>query len=279
MANSDVELKSVSRQPDYATILGLIGAICMIGLALFMGGQIQSFFNSTALLIVIGGTIAVTAMSFSVQDLSSIGSVFGNSFFSKSANQKAVARQMMDMAVVVRRKGPLVLQNLQQSLGGQRFLNQAVELVMDGVTPEEIERVLVQDMEAYASRYEHSINMLRRAAEVAPAMGLIGTLVGLVQMLATLEDPSSIGPSMAVALLTTFYGAILGTVFLAPLAAKLEKRMNDEFIVRSMILLTSMSMARKENPRRLELLLNTTLPPESRIKYFSEAAQPKETQQ
>jgi chemotaxis protein MotA len=178
---------------------------------------------------------------------------------------------MLDMAVVVRRKGPLVLQTLEQAMSRQRFMREAFELVMDGVTPDEIERVLVQDMEAYAARYEHSINMLRRAAEVAPAMGLIGTLVGLVQMLATLEDPSSIGPSMAVALLTTFYGAILGTVFLAPLAAKLEKRMKDEFVERSMVLLTAMSMARKENPRRLEMLINTTLPPESRVRYFSEA--------
>ena len=99
-------------------------------------------------------------------------------------------------------------------------------------------------------------------------MGLIGTLVGLVQMLAQLEDPSAIGPSMALALLTTFYGAILGTVILGPLAAKLERNSNDEALSKNLVLMTMSSIARQENPRRLEMLLNSELPPEKRIKYF-----------
>jgi len=103
---------------------------------------------------------------------------------------------------------------------------------------------------------------------VAPAMGLIGTLVGLVKMLADLDNPDSIGPAMAVALLTTFYGAILGTVIMAPLSVKLEKNSSDETMIKTLIVTAATSMARQENPRRLEMLLNSDLPPFEQIRYF-----------
>ena len=99
-------------------------------------------------------------------------------------------------------------------------------------------------------------------------MGLIGTLVGLVQMLANLSDPENIGPNMAVALLTTFYGAILSTVVFGPMAAKLERNSGRETLIRLLVLMGMSSIARQENPRRLEMLLNSELPPEHRIRYF-----------
>ena len=117
-------------------------------------------------------------------------------------------------------------------------------------------------------RHRRSASILRRAAEISPAMGLIGTLIGLVQMLANLSDPESIGPAMAVALLTTFYGAILGTAVLSPMAAKLERNSNEEAMLRSMVMIAMSSIARQDNPRRLEMLLNSELPPSKRIKYF-----------
>ena len=112
------------------------------------------------------------------------------------------------------------------------------------------------------------LRILRRAGEVAPAMGLIGTLVGLVQMLGQLEDPSSIGPAMAVALLTTFYGAILANMFFLPLATKLERNAGVEAQVKQIYALGAASIARQENPRRLEVALNATLPPTERVRFF-----------
>ena len=116
----------------------------------------------------------------------------------------------------------------------------------------------------------HALNQTAVKAwiDIAPAMGMIGTLIGLVQMLQNMSDPSSIGPAMAVALLTTFYGALLGTAVLAPMAAKLERNSNEEAMLRSLIMVAMSSIARQDNPRRLELLLNTELPPEDRIQYF-----------
>ena len=125
-----------------------------------------------------------------------------------------------------------------------------------------------QEVDALLERHRRAASIIRRGSEVAPAMGLIGTLVGLVQMLAQLDDPSSIGPAMAVALLTTFYGAILGTIVLGPLSGKLERNSNSEAMIKNLVLTAMGSIARQENPRRLEMLLNSELPPDKRIRFF-----------
>ncbi|MCW8835765.1 MAG: MotA/TolQ/ExbB proton channel family protein, partial [Rhodospirillales bacterium] len=133
---------------------------------------------------------------------------------------------------------------------------------------EEVEAIMRQDMHATIQRHSKSTNVLRKAAEFAPAMGLIGTLIGLVQMLGNLDDPSTIGPSMAVALLTTFYGAVLANMVFMPLASKLERNSGEEALVNNVFLLGATSIGRQENPRRLEMLLNSLLPPTKRVRYF-----------
>ena len=268
MAEAKINIRPVQRKVDYATIIGLVGAISMIGIALVLGGRVGSFLDLRSALIVIVGTIAITAISYSLGDMGKAGRVIGRSFMQNIADSNVMAHQLLDLASVARSKGVLSLQEYTNQMAKDPFLLRAMNLVSDGVGAEDIDRLLGQEIESVTARHEHSAGMLKRASEVAPAMGLIGTLVGLVQMLAALDDPASIGPSMAVALLTTFYGALMGTVLLSPLAAKLERRSEDEFVIKTMVLLAAMSMSRKENPRRLEMLLNTTLPPEKRIRYF-----------
>jgi chemotaxis protein MotA len=126
-----------------------------------------------------------------------------------------------------------------------------------------------RDLQATLQRHAKGAGVLRKAAEYAPAMGLIGTLIGLVQMLGNLDDPSAIGPAMAVALLTTFYGAVLANMLLSPLAAKLERNSEDEALLNLVYLTAAVSMGRQENPRRLEMLLNSILPPAKRVHYFN----------
>lgn len=145
-----------------------------------------------------------------------------------------------------------------------------MQMVVDGYQPADIQRFLTQEIEALIERHKRSASIALRASEIAPAMGLIGTLVGLVQMLANLESPETIGPAMAVALLTTFYGAIMGNVILAPLAVKLEKNSKDEALIKTLISISALSMATQQNPRQLEMLLNAELPPSQRINYFNE---------
>jgi chemotaxis protein MotA len=162
----------------------------------------------------------------------------------------------------------LALSSLEPELRRDPIVARAAVLVTDGYSGDDVERVLTQELDSLVERHRRSASILRRAAEIAPAMGLIGTLVGLVQMLAELDNPANIGPAMAVALLTTFYGAIMANVILMPLAAKLERNSNDEALIKTLVMLAMGSIARQENPRRLEMLLNSELPPDEQIKYF-----------
>lgn len=129
--------------------------------------------------------------------------------------------------------------------------------------------MLQRAIDEMIQRHLKSAGVLRKAAEVAPAMGLIGTLIGLVQMLGNLEDPAAIGPGMAIALLTTFYGAVLSNMMFSPLATKLERNSAEESLVANLYMLAAGSICRKENPRRLEMLFNAMLPPARQIQFFS----------
>ena len=141
-------------------------------------------------------------------------------------------------------------------------------MLLEGATGNEIEPIMQGEMRAAARRHTRTVGVLRKAAEISPAMGLIGTLIGLVQMLGNLDDPSSIGPSMAVALLTTFYGAVLANMVFMPLAGKLERNSSDEELLNSVYMVGAVSIGRQENPRRLEMLINSILPPSKRVSYF-----------
>lgn len=253
---------------DIATLLGLVFAIGLIFAAIAMGKSDAKFFNVPSLLIVVLGTMAATSISYSAREIGRAGKVIAQSIVTRHIRPSVMARQLMDIAVLARKKGLLALSGLERELKKDKHLATAVQAVTDGYGAEDIDRFLSQDIDSLVERHRRSASITRRASEVAPAMGLIGTLVGLVQMLADLQNPDNIGPAMAVALLTTFYGAILGTVIMAPLAAKLERNSNDEAMLRSLVLTAMTSIARQDNPRRLEMMLNSELPPDERIKYF-----------
>lgn len=256
------------RYLDVATILGLGGAVGLIVASLVLGGSAAAFINIPAALIVIGGTFAVTTTCYSLVEIFQAQRMMMSTVFRSSRDPSEAALHMLQLAVQARRNGVLSLQSAVAGLDSEPFLQQALTMVADGSTGDMIERVLRTELAATASRHNKGASIFRKAAEVAPAMGLIGTLLGLVQMLGRLNDPSSIGPAMAVALLTTFYGAVLANVVLSPLAAKLEHNSRDEILVKNVYLMAASSIARLENPRRLEMLINSVLPPTKRVQYF-----------
>lgn len=264
----DIKLDPPETKIDLATIVGLVSALGMIIAAIAMGQSDANFFNGPSFMIVILGTMAATAISFTGEELGRAGSILAKSAFRRVQSPKNMAEVLLGLAVIAKKKGILALANYDAQLQKDEFLHRSVQLAADGYTADDIERMLTQEVEALQYRHKRSASITRRAAEVAPAMGLIGTLVGLVQMLADLENPETIGPAMAVALLTTFYGAILGTVVMSPLAVKLEKNSADEALIKTLITIACSSMARQENPRRLEMLLNAELPPSEQVKYF-----------
>lgn len=251
-----------------ATIIGLLTGFALVVAAMVLGGSPASFVDGPAMLIVIGGTFAVTLASFSLRELLSALSTMLRSLFRQASDPRSAALTVLQLADQARRNGVIGLQSEAEKMSNEPFLSRAVTLVVDGTPSEDIDRLLQQEISASAQRRRSSAEVFRRAAEVAPAMGLIGTLVGLVQMLGNLDDPASIGPAMAIALLTTFYGAVLAYMVFSPLAAKLERDTDETQLIHSVYALGATSMGRKENPRRLEMLLNATLPPTHRVQYF-----------
>ncbi len=254
---------------DFATIIGLFGGFAVITGAVILGGSMGSFFNLPAVLVVLGGTFLVTTVSFSMGEVIRAQKLIGSTLLGRHLAPDAAAYSMLDLAEQCRGKGVLHLQNYMQSLDEESFQRKSLQLVVDGLPADEVNRILQNDLNGMIARHSTSSGVLRKAAEVAPAMGLIGTLVGLVQMLANLNDPTTIGPAMAVALLTTFYGAVLANMFFGPLASKLERNSAEEVLLNRVFMLGAASIGRQENPRRLEMLLNTLLPPSNRVQYFS----------
>ena len=253
---------------DIATLFGILGSIMLIVSAIVLGGTPGAFVDLPAVLIVIGGTFGVTTACFSLEDMWASIKTAGRTVFRAQKNPNQAAMQLLQLAQIARFKGVLALQNYMPAISSQPMLEQGINMVIDGATGDEIERILSQEVQATALRHSRSVKVMRKAADIAPAMGLIGTLVGLVQMLGNLEDPSTIGPSMAVALLTTFYGAILANMIFTPLASKMEQMTSEDMLLNHLYLMASTSLGRQENPRRLEMLLNTVLPPSYRVDYF-----------
>lgn len=254
-------------QLDLATIFGLIIGFIFVALAIVMGGDVAGFINPPSLLIVLGGTFAITTVSFNIPEIIRAQRIILRMLVHKLPDASEEARRMVELAQKARVNGILNIQQDVEALG-ERFVKQGFLLAIDGINPEAIQNIMEDDTASMMDRHERTINILRRSAELAPAMGLIGTLIGLVQMLGNLADPSAIGPAMAVALLTTLYGAILANMVFTPLAAKMEKNSHAEVELRRIYATAIQSVSKQENPRQLEVMLNAILPPAGRVKVF-----------
>lgn len=262
------DVPASGRTVDIALIIGLCVAFGLVGTALVLGGSVSSFYNLPSVLIVLIGTFAVTLVSFSVTEVFGSVSAVLQTLLPKRYDHKLAGERSLNLAAIARDNGVLALDHVLPAIDGEPFLQRAIAMAVDGATPHQIDQVMAQEIDAVQDlRYRHA-SVLRRAAEVAPSMGLIGTLIGLIQLLGNLNDPGSIGPAMAVALLTTFYGAILAYMVLAPIAAKLERNAESEQLECEIYHACAMSIARQENPRLLERLLNTKLPPSQRLAYY-----------
>jgi chemotaxis protein MotA len=233
-----------------------------------MGGSPAAFIDIPSVLIVVGGTFAITMVSYSLSEIIKGQGLMMKTLFSKSVDPADAALKVLELADLARKNGVLGMQESLKNLDDAPFLQKGLAMVVDGTSGDDVERIMSQEIKGMVGRHEKCISILQRAGTVAPAMGLIGTLVGLVQMLGNLDDPNSIGPSMAVALLTTLYGAVLANMVFNPMSGKLERNSNEEKLLMTVYVLGAGSIGRQENPRRLETLLNAQLPPAKRVKFF-----------
>lgn len=252
---------------DVATPLGLVLSALLVGGAIAMEGHLSAFAYPPALLIVVGGTLSVALTSFSVADIGRTLVMAGHVFTATTPAFSSLARRLIFLSQKARQTSLLALQN-ELRAEEHPFVKQALSMVVDGASADVVEKVLYHETVTLLERQERALTVLRRGAEVAPAMGLVGTLIGLVQMLGSLSDPASIGPAMAVAILGTFYGAIMSYVILTPLATKLERIGADDLLARKLITATALSIAKQENPRQLEMHLNSLLPVIHRVQVF-----------
>lgn len=251
------------------TVFGFIAAVLLVVGAIIIDTDPRSFYNLQGIMIVVLGTFAVTAISFRFQEMIEIPANVFSLLREGHKDPSEEAIRMLELAVEARRKNDVkAIEKMIPGLRDTPFLTKALTLVVDGSQPEELEQLMRRESSSTAARHMRAVDFLRRAGDVAPAMGLIGTLIGLVKMLGTLDDPSGIGPAMAVALLTTLYGAFLAHLVFIPLAAKTEYCTSEEALVNNIYAMAAASICRKENPRRLEMLLNTILPPAQRIRFF-----------
>lgn len=246
---------------DIATLIGLVGALAMILGAIMMGGNLAAFINVPGLIIVLGGTLMCTLTMQRLHVVVGAIRVAINAFTYHLEPPEELIDRIVDLAVKARKDGMLALERMPIDYP---FLHKGIQLAIDGSTAETIRAVLSTEIASMRQRHARGHAIFKFMEGTAPAMGLIGTLMGLVQMLRTMNDPSSIGPAMAVALLTTFYGAVLAFVVCGPIARKLENRTEEETTLMRITLSGVMAMVSGENPRSIREQLISFLAPDIR---------------
>jgi len=242
---------------DLATLVGLIGGTLVILAAILVDSSIGMFINIPSIFIVLGGTITAIFTKFPVSYVFSAFKVAGKTFFAKMESTDELIEKAVELSALVRKEGLLALENQEVS---NRFFKKGLRLCADGLEPEFVRRVLTTDMTRALERHDIGKRIFLAIGESAPAFGMIGTLIGLIQMLTLMDDPKQIGPSMAVALLTTLYGALISNVFALPMAEKLDIRAGQERINKALIIESIAQIQESRNPRVVEELLRTYLP-------------------
>jgi len=242
---------------DIGTLIGIVGGSAMVLVAIMLKAGLDSFIDPASILIVFGGTTAATLNSFPMKSVFHAFKISVKIFFSHRIDYTAVLKEMITIAAIARKKGVVVLDQYKTE---DVFLKKALTLAADGTTGKVLRQILELERDAVEERHIESQIILEKMGDLAPAWGMIGTLIGLVIMLLNLNDPSTIGPAMAIALLTTFYGALWANFYLLPASTKLEQRTKKEIIKSSLIIETMVSISGNENPRILQERLLGFLP-------------------
>jgi chemotaxis protein MotA len=241
---------------DIATLVGILGAFGIIIGAILSGGELGPFIDVPSMLIVVGGTFFVTFSQVTLGDFLGSFSIGLKSFLYKVDDPIKLIEESVQLADIARKNGLLALEGQEIT---NPFMQKGISLCVDGHDPALVNKMLNSEVKLMLSRHENGIRMFTNMATMAPAMGMIGTLVGLVQMLSNMSDPAAIGPAMAVALLTTLYGAIIANAFAQPVADKLSRATELEELNSKLIMETISGIQEGMNPRVLEQLLSTYL--------------------
>ena len=248
---------------DIATIIGLLGGTVLVVLAVATGGNILLFINFPGLLIVVGGTIAANFIKFSMADVINSVRVAMKAFMVKIDPPDEIMEKMVSIAKVAKERGLMALENEKPD---DEFAAKAFQFLADGFDEEQIKELLKKDINLTIRRHSTGQKVFKGMGASAPAFGMIGTLIGLVQMLANMASPQEIGPAMAVALLTTLYGALIANLVCLPLADKLSQRSQQELETKNLILDAALGIARGLSGMVFTETLKIHLSPKDRLK-------------
>ena len=241
---------------DLATLIGLIGAFGFILGAMVSSGGIAIFIDVPSVLIVICGSLFVVMMKYNLKQFLGAMKIGAKAFIFKIDKPDELIEQSVTMADAARKGGFLALEEAEIN---NSFMQKAIDMLVDGHDGDVVRDALEKDIDLTEARHKAGVSIFQTLGDVAPAMGMIGTLIGLVAMLSNMDDPISIGPAMAVALLTTLYGAIVANMIAIPIAGKLELRMKEEMLNRNLIMDAVLAIQDGQNPRVIEGFLKNYL--------------------
>ena len=255
---------------DIATIAGILAGSIVVAIAIFLGGDVGTFVNVPSLLIVVGGGFAATVIRFPLKNVFQALVLGGKvAFTHKHACPKEMIDRIAELAEVVRRDGPLALDDVEID---DPFLKKGAQYVADGYDPVFIQESLELERDQNLERLDEGQRIYKAIGDAAPAFGMIGTIVGLVQMLSNMEDPSTIGPAMAVALLTTLYGAVIANLVALPISDKLSTKGKITEVSATLTIDGIMQLAAGKNPSLIREMLVAYLPEKSRAQHAAAEA-------
>ena len=253
---------------DLGTVVGLVLTLALLFGAMAMGVGIGPYIDIPSVLIVFGGTTGVLLVGFKMEQMKNLAKYFMVAIKPPQEDIAELIKKMVEYSTKARRDGILALESDANNEENE-FLKKGLSMAVDGNEPDTIRDLLEIDMDQTSERHKANAQIFEQMGGFSGAMGMIGTLIGLVAMLLNMSDPSAIGPSMAVALLTTMYGAMIGNIIGAPVANILLIRDSDEVLVKTLIVEGIMAIQSGDNPRTLEGKLLSFLPPKERESQFN----------
>ena len=248
---------------DLGTTLGTVMGFVFIATAITIHGRLSDFLDLPGALVAFGGSFSALFIYFPPRKVLGIFSVIGKCLFNKVPDPRAEIRRFTEYASIARRDGLLALEK--RGIGSaDPFLVRGLEMVIDGTPRDKIQQILQIELGCIHERHAVGKRMFDQLGASLPAFGMVGTLIGLIQMLNKLDDPSQIGSGMALAMVTTFYGAFAANMVFLPLAGKLETRSNEETMVRELMIQGLMALTEGDSPRTMEGKLKAFLAPQAR---------------
>ena len=250
---------------DRGTLIGFLLGLGLLVMVIALGPNPRIFLHPASLVVVFGGVMASTLIRFPLSSVRSALAVASRAFFTQAASPQAVVLEIVGLSQRARREGLL---GLEKHMPDDKFMMQGIQMVADRVDRDHINDVLSQEL--YATQERHSLGqeIFRFIAISAPSFGMIGTLIGMVQLFVSIKDPSGIGQGMALSLLSTFYGAVIAYLFAVPIAGKLDHRSREELQNKRLMLEGVLGIAAEMNPGQLEETLNASLAPRHKTRRF-----------